>query len=108
MSKASKVIARIFGWIFTACIFWISLISGLLNVVCFEPTDNDGFFTWGPLAQIIIIIGMVISSVVIPSVLGIFGYKLTGMSKGKYALIAVGAWVCGMIWPIYLLLQWYL
>ena len=95
MKNTTKVLKKIMGWVFTACIFAESYLAALLGLMLFKPgRDLQGA---EPIFYVIMGYYILSSLLATPFVTGCAGQKLTGVKKGLYAIIGAAAWLPGVL-----------
>ena len=95
MKNSTKVLKKILGWVFTACIFVESYLAALLGLMFFK----SGRALQGAEPIFYVIMGYYILSSLLatPFITGCAGQKLTGVKKGLYAIIGAAAWLAGVL-----------
>lgn len=95
MKNTTKVLKKIMGWVFTACIFVESYLTALLGLMFFKP----GHDLRGAEPIFYVVMGYYILSSLLatPFITGCAGQKLTGVKKGLYAIIGAAAWLAGVL-----------
>ena len=95
MKNTTKVLKKIMGWVFTACIFAESYLAALLGLMFFKP--GRALQGAEPIFYVIMWYYLLSSLLATPFITGCAGQKLTGVKKGLYAIIGAAAWLAGLL-----------